>query len=480
MMIEKDASRCDATLSVGKRVILVNPPIVSDENDVSGSGIPHQPVLLASLNAYLKSKGIEPMIIDLFGESPRTITKRGHMLVHGSPISSLVGRISDNDIVFIYASFAFAHTINLDVVRQIRSLGSARIYVIENTQSALGYDISEFRESFMMAGVTALLLGDSEVHAINAVNNLPISDKRTMFGSIKDLPTPDWTSFPIENYWSLPYAHAPKTDKKYMSIMTSRGCPKKCDFCAAGGINNGVYRSRTASSVFKEIMQWYDAGIKEFHICDLNPTFDRKMWIEICFQLMLSNAKIKLRFATGVKLETIDEELMEKLLSIGCDFISFSPESGADGVLTSVGKTFDYDHAIQMLKLIKGRAVTQACFIIGLPSESCSDRDETLKYAIELADAGLDEIALFNFTPMPGAKLYKDYEISTDKMTFSNKLWGDQIEEFKRTLLITFYLNKMIDSPFRTIGRFFRTKTWMTVKRMIATKYCVLRAGCLR
>jgi len=372
--------------------------------------------------------------------------------------------------VFVYASFAFAHTINLDVIRQIRSLGSARIYVVENTQSALGYDLSVFRESFMMAGATALLLGDAESQAMNAINNVPISDKRTRFSSIKDFPIPDWTGFPIENYWSLPYAHAPKTDKKYMSIMTSRGCPGKCLFCSVGGMNNGIYRSRTASIVFKEIMQWYDMGIKEFHICDLNPTFDRKMWIEICFQLMLSNAKIKLRFATGVKLETIDAELMEKLLSAGCDFISFSPESGADGVLTSVGKTFDYDHAIQMLKLIKGRAVTQACFIIGLPSESCSDRDETLKYAIELAEAGLDEIALFNFTPMPGAKLYDDYEISTDKMTFSNDLWGNHIEEFKRTMLITFYLNKMIDSPFMTIGGFFRTKTWMTIKRIILTK----------
>jgi radical SAM superfamily enzyme YgiQ (UPF0313 family) len=190
---------------------------------------------------------------------------------------------------------------------------------------------------------------------------------------------------------------------------------------------------------------------------------------------MLSCVKIKLRFATGVKLETIDAELMEKLISIGCDFISFSPESGADGVVTSVGKTFDYDHAIQMLKLINGRAITQACFIIGLPSESCSDRDETLKYALELAEAGLDEIALFNFTPMPGAKFYNDYEISTDNMTFSNKLWGGEMEEFKRTLLITFYLNKMMDSPFRTIGRFFRTKTWMTVKRIIATKYYSLK-----
>jgi radical SAM superfamily enzyme YgiQ (UPF0313 family) len=138
-----------------------------------------------------------------------------------------------------------------------------------------------------------------------------------------------------------------------------------------------------------------------------------------------------------------------------------------------MNKHFDYDHALKMLDVINNKKkvpkgmITQACFIIGYPGSGDDDIDRTMTYTGKMIRHGLDEIAIFAFCPTPGSGFWKG-DISPENVNFSST-WnkeGKKIREIRRDLVILFYIGKFWYSPIKTTVRFFRTKTWMTLKRM--------------
>ena len=104
-----------------------------------------------------------------------------------------------------------------------------------------------------------------------------------MIQDLDSLPIPDWEQIPLKNYWSLKYAHGPFTSRKYISILTSRGCPYPCKFCVVPETNNRRWRHKSTKKVVDEIeyyLKKYD--VKEFHFEDLNPTVNDKRTKELC------------------------------------------------------------------------------------------------------------------------------------------------------------------------------------------------------
>ncbi|MBU0461270.1 MAG: radical SAM protein, partial [Nanoarchaeota archaeon] len=82
-----------------------------------------------------------------------------------------------------------------------------------------------------------------------------------------------WDLLPLANYWKLHYSHAPLSSKRYLPLLTSRGCPFGCRFCITSSANRGNWRSRSAKNVVDEIETFTKKfDVPEFHLEDLNPT----------------------------------------------------------------------------------------------------------------------------------------------------------------------------------------------------------------
>src|SRR3989338_4772616 len=119
---------------------------------------------------------------------------------------------------------------------------------------------------------------------------------------------------------------------------------------------------------------------------------------------------IKWKIAQGTKLETLDEESIGWMVKAGCNYISISPESGSDEVLKLMDKPVNIEYARKMVRSMAGRGIySQACFVIGYPGETKADLSKTTALVKKLASDGIDEIALFIITPMPGAKIYSQF-----------------------------------------------------------------------
>ena len=95
-----------------------------------------------------------------------------------------------------------------------------------------------------------------------------------------------------------------------------------------------------------------------------------------------------------------------------------SPESGSKRVLREIGKPFDVKHAKLMIRESYRLGIkTQACFVLGYPTEKSIDRVKSLLLAIELTAAGVDEIVVFIMSPVPGSAVYDSYKGQFDSLS---------------------------------------------------------------
>jgi radical SAM superfamily enzyme YgiQ (UPF0313 family) len=226
-------------------------------------------------------------------------------------------------------------------------------------------------------------------------------------------------------------------------------------------------------------------GVEEFHLEDLNPTIDKKRMQNLAEEIIKKKLKIIWKIGSGTKIETVDEETLTIMAKSGCTFLSLSPETGSIELLKKMNKPFNHERALELVKHMNSlNMTTQACFVLGYPEETETDRALTYQYCKKLAKAGCDEIALFIMAPVPGASTYQNYkekilqknkQISLQDMSFSPK-WREDYNLYKKFRLKTyvgFMVTKMFYHPLKTlqqpwniICKKFKTKMEMTIFRI--------------
>jgi anaerobic magnesium-protoporphyrin IX monomethyl ester cyclase len=479
-------------------VVLVNHPLVSLRNDVLGSGIPYVPVSLAYLAAFLRDQKHPVTVIDGFGEAPLQKRQTPTHLIQGLTPEQIAAKIpADADLIMLYAGNVVAHEELLTILRHLRSTMQKPIVIFENTQAVTAYSLSVVADQFFDAGATAVLTGESEIR-INALldalkskdfskvdalvyrkDGTTIRNPKVLYNENLDaLPFPAWDLLPLANYWKLGYSHGPRSDSKYLPILTSRGCPFGCTFCVVPATNQRRWKARSAKNVADEMAFFHQTlGVREFHLEDLNPTVRKERMVELSKEIMERKLPVKWKISAGTKIETLDKETITAMALGGLAYLSFSPESGSPRVLKLMDKPFNHALALDLAKHLHANNVrTQACFVLGFPGETDDDLKLTREYVLKLAKAGVDEVALFIMTPMPGSVAGPQVTgySSLSQLTFSPSWRADfaKLQRFRVNLYLQFYATKLLHhpiitaaQPFHVLARRFSTKTEMAVWR---------------
>jgi len=166
----------------------------------------------------------------------------------------------------------------------------------------------------------------------------------------------------------------------------------------------------------------------------------------------------------------------------GFSYISISPESGSKRILQKMNKNFDYEHGLNIVKYMHTIGITsQACFVIGFPGEEKHDLKLTRKYIKQLVKAGIDEIALFVMTPIPGSKASEYSSLgykNLSQLTFSPK-WRKtyrSLSKYRTKTYLLFLLWKLRYHPlklfknvYNVATKKFNTKMEMALWRVIRT-----------
>lgn len=225
--------------------------------------------------------------------------------------------------------------------------------------------------------------------------------------NLDNLNFPDFELLEFREYPKLYLA------KKHPSapIITSRGCPFSCTFCTASKLSGKKFRFRSPENILEEIkILKKKYNIKEFQIWDDNFTLNQARAKEFCDLLIKENLGLVWWCPNGVRLETLDKELLLKMKKSGCYAIAFGIESGSERVQRDMKKNLNFSHLKEIVDFsYKIGMRTQGFFIIGYPTETREDILKTIKLAKELP---LMRASISLFQPLFGSEIYDNLKKS--------------------------------------------------------------------
>jgi radical SAM superfamily enzyme YgiQ (UPF0313 family) len=380
----------------------------------------------------------------------------------------------DASLVFIYGINIASHVATTQLIRAVKAARpSLPLVAVENTQAVTSYALMQVAEDFYNAGADYILTGEAELRGPQLAAALIDGDREDRLAAIDglgmpghyvppgqvieqldDMPFPAWDLFPLQNYWDLQFSHGPLESSRYLPLLTSRGCPYGCKFCVAPATNRRQWRPRSAKNVVDEMEQYHRRFlVNEFHIEDLNPTVSDARIREICHEILDRRLRVIWKIAAGTKVEGIrHESTLDLMAAAGCRYISISPESGSASVLKKMGKPFDLAHAVRLIRRMNQVGIrSQACFVLGFPGETAQDLRQTWDMVQELTHLGVDEIALFIITPVPGSEIYPELEgyQSLSELNFTPTWREDyaRLNRFRLNLYVHFLIWKLRYHP---------------------------------
>lgn len=149
--------------------------------------------------------------------------------------------------------------------------------------------------------------------------------------------------FPKPDYFRVKELLGPNQIEEFcfFPIMSSRGCPRGCDYCSATYLFKKSYRKKTIGRVIEEIRSIKCAasnlGIQKYHIefGDDNFTIDIRRTKELLKALIDEN----IQYTVSADIAAADDpELLELLQVSGCKIISVGVESIEDEILGELGQ----------------------------------------------------------------------------------------------------------------------------------------------
>ena len=208
-------------------------------------------------------------------------------------------------------------------------------------------------------------------------------------------------------------------------IVTSRGCPFQCTFCAAECVSGRKVRRRSVENVVSEIEMLRDRyGVREIHIEDDNFTGKKEYVLAFCEALRRRVPGISWTCPNGVRVDTLDREMLAAMKASGLYFLSVGVESGSDRILKKMKKSLTVGRIEEKVRLVRETGIeVSGFFMLGFPGETLAEMEETIRFALRLP---LARASFANFQPFPGceefATLRERGEIPVDWESFEPTL----------------------------------------------------------
>ena len=157
---------------------------------------------------------------------------------------------------------------------------------------------------------------------------------RALIPDLNDLPMPARHLEPMERY----RFHADVPGKGRLlcgNIMTSRGCPFTCTFCATPGNWGSHVRGRSPENVIREMELLRDTyGVRVIWFYDDTFNHNRKRTFDIC--ALMKERKVGLPWYCEVRVDVTTKEMLAAMADAGCYYIGFGIESGSERICRDI------------------------------------------------------------------------------------------------------------------------------------------------
>jgi anaerobic magnesium-protoporphyrin IX monomethyl ester cyclase len=211
-------------------------------------------------------------------------------------------------------------------------------------------------------------------------------------------------------------------------LLTGRGCPFDCAYCASRNIWGRKVRMRSVSSIIEELeilrrvaeseQPWESelgrtrAGEEPFDsrpgrwvvkVVDDTFTVNRKRTLKLLDEIIAAGLNC-FEFTGGVRADTLDETLVEKMREANFRRVTLGVESGSPRILKMIRKGETNEDVKRAITLLRGAGIrSHAFFMIGLPDETPEDVELSKKLILDVQP---DHVEINMVTPYPGTDIF--------------------------------------------------------------------------
>jgi len=226
----------------------------------------------------------------------------------------------------------------------------------------------------------------------------------------------DALPFPARHLWAGPFGgNVFIGGENYFgggstTILSSRGCPYNCAFCASSALAPRKVRFRSAESVVEEMEQCVvDFGVRQFRFSDENFNANPSRVNALCGAIAVSDILGHgngIAWRASIAVRPRSTELFQYMAATGCKEVSIGVESADPKVLELLcpAKLPDPAESMEALQMAQDAGLkTRALMIIGTPGENADTSWHNRDF---FQSAPCDALAVAIFTPMPGSDIY--------------------------------------------------------------------------
>jgi anaerobic magnesium-protoporphyrin IX monomethyl ester cyclase len=377
------------------KVLLINPPYTSSKYKFIGLVAP--PLGIAYIAAVIEKGGFEVEILDgaaleLDWEGLEARIKKANPQViaitaltptidQGLETAKLSRRVCPDATIVMggyHPSFNHAEILKKDYVD---------VVVIGEGE----YTMLDLVETLERGGDLKQVKGIAYQDVVNS--------PRPVVKDLDQLPFPARHLLPMDHYKIL------NMKLNTATMISGRGCPMQCSFCASAALHGRRLRVRSAQNVVDEmehLIEDHKAGMIAF----MDDTFTLKpsRVEEVCDEI--KKRDLDVYWGCTARADTLSSRMLQMMSDTGCITMFLGVESADQQQLDRVNKQLTVDKIRQAFALSRKHDIrTIASVVLGMPGDTRDSIGRTIKLVRELNPS----YALFSLaTPYPGTKFYRE------------------------------------------------------------------------
>jgi radical SAM superfamily enzyme YgiQ (UPF0313 family) len=204
-------------------------------------------------------------------------------------------------------------------------------------RTVVGGALATFKPEDMIKYVDIVVVGEGEGTVDYSLrgDHIVLTSKKV---NLDNMVLPDYEGFGIGEYHK-------RHKENYMGVLTSRGCPHHCTFCA----QTCKFQMRNLNKVWAEIDEYKDKyGVKTIVFNDNTINTQKTRFVELCKGMM----DRKLKWGASIRVDNFDEEMAFWSKKSGCIYLVVGVES------------FDQDKLDRMNKNVKVSDIHKALILL--------------------------------------------------------------------------------------------------------------------
>lgn len=333
------------------------------------------------------------------------------------------------DVILVSLIFSVSHNFCMKVIRQLKELWQGSLVLIGGMHAtnyadkllenrlvdfvALGegeIGLSEFLRQYAR-GEKINVRGIYSHHHLKQEKSLQLCE---FIFDLDIIPFPDWELVDMEPYLRETYVTVQERkgtqQTRSAAVLTTRGCPGQCTFCAQHTVHGRRLRYRSVDNVIGEMKLLNRRyGVTTFVPNDDMFLSKKERDLELLRKIHdMSVPGLELQFPNALHTNSLYPEIIDALIDAGTKVANIAIESGSEYVQRYViKKNVNLKKASTVVSFLKQKGIYVRCFfILGLPRETRQQMFETIKYAESL---NADWCDFFLAIPLIGSEIYEKF-----------------------------------------------------------------------